>query len=217
MSEVGKSLPSSTPCCCSGVIVWFDRAPHHSKMADELDDCVWPDPSPAIDAGGSGCLVDDMSHFERARVDRIFFPRTEVDVERVLVEALRLGRQVSVRGTKHSMGGHSIARAGFLLDMQCLNAMRYDRAAQTVSCGPGCLWADLIMFLNKRCKSPRTMQSYCTFSVGGTLAVNAHGITTDFCMAESVESFRLMRILPRAARGGGGGGGDGGGPGGGGE
>jgi FAD/FMN-containing dehydrogenase/SAM-dependent methyltransferase len=173
-------------------------------MADELGDCVWPDPSPVTDAGGSGCLVDDMSRFEQASVDRIFFPRSEADVERVLAEALRLGRHVCVRGTKHSMGGHSIARAGFLLDMQCLNAMRYDQAAQTVSCGPGCLWADLIMFLNKRSKSPRTMQSYCTFSVGGTLSVNAHGITTDFCMAESVESFRLMRVVPRASEGGGG-------------
>ena len=35
------------------------------------------------------------------------------------------------------------------------------------------------------------MQSYCSFSVGGTLAVNAHGITTDYCFAESVVSLRL--------------------------
>eukprot|EP00555_Chaetoceros_dichaeta_P012909 CAMPEP_0198262548 /NCGR_PEP_ID=MMETSP1447-20131203/11043_1 /TAXON_ID=420782 /ORGANISM="Chaetoceros dichaeta, Strain CCMP1751" /LENGTH=203 /DNA_ID=CAMNT_0043950825 /DNA_START=458 /DNA_END=1065 /DNA_ORIENTATION=- len=38
------------------------------------------------------------------------------------------------------------------------------------------------------------MQSYCTFSVGGTLAVNAHGITTDYCFAESVLEFRLARV-----------------------
>ena len=36
------------------------------------------------------------------------------------------------------------------------------------------------------------MQSYCSFSVGGTLAVNAHGITTDYCFAESVVSLRLV-------------------------
>ena len=45
--------------------------------------------------------------------------------------------------------------------------------------------------VNTHGKSPRTMQSYCSFSVGGTLAVNAHGITTDYCFAESVLEFRL--------------------------
>ena len=127
-------------------------------------------------------------------MDRIFFPRNEADVGRVLAEAVRLRKRVSTRGTKHSMGGHSISRSGFVLDMKCMSAMRYDAVTETATCGPGTLWADLIVFLNPRGKSPRTMQSYCTFSVGGTLAVNAHGITTDFCMAESVVSFRLMRV-----------------------
>jgi len=36
------------------------------------------------------------------------------------------------------------------------------------------------------------MQSYSSFSVGGTLSVNAHGITTDHCLAESVLSFRIV-------------------------
>ncbi len=40
------------------------------------------------------------------------------------------------------------------------------------------------------------MQSYSSFSVGGTLAVNAHGITTDYCFAESVIEFRLARMNP---------------------
>jgi FAD/FMN-containing dehydrogenase len=30
------------------------------------------------------------------------------------------------------------------------------------------------------------MQSYCTFSVGGTISVNAHGITSDDAMYDSV-------------------------------
>lgn len=36
------------------------------------------------------------------------------------------------------------------------------------------------------------MQSYSSFSVGGSLAVNAHGITTDHCGAESVQSFTVI-------------------------
>lgn len=64
-------------------------------------------------------------------------------------------------------------------------------------CGPGCHWSDLIKVLNAHGKSPRTMQSYCSFSVGGTLAVNAHGITTDYCFAESVIEFRLARVTSK--------------------
>ncbi|KAL6051450.1 Accessory Sec system protein Asp3 [Balamuthia mandrillaris] len=57
----------------------------------------------------------------------------------------------------------------------------------------GALWQDVIRELNKAGLSPRTMQSYSSFSVGGTLAVNAHGITSDFALAESVVSFRLVK------------------------
>jgi SAM-dependent methyltransferase len=92
------------------------------------------------------------------------------------------------------MGGHTIAPAGWLIDMKCMVAMSYEKESDTVVCGPGCLWSDLIVFLNRHGKSPRTMQSYCTFSVGGSLAVNAHGITTDYCFAESVVQFRMAHI-----------------------
>ena len=75
--------------------------------------------------------------------------------------------------------------------------MQYEGDHNRVRCGPGCQWSDLIQLLNAHGKSPRTMQSYCSFSVGGTLAVNAHGITTDYCFAESVLEFRLVRITSK--------------------
>jgi FAD/FMN-containing dehydrogenase len=37
-----------------------------------------------------------------------------------------------------------------------------------------------------------TRQSYSTFSVGGTISVNAHGITSDHCLAESVVHFTII-------------------------
>ena len=92
-----------------------------------------------------------------------------------------------------SFSGHSIAsQLGWEIDCKYLRQIHYED--NLVRCGPGCLWSDLIKVLNAHGKSPRTMQSYCSFSVGGTLAVNAHGITTDYCFAESVVEFRLARI-----------------------
>ena len=74
-----------------------------------------------------------------------------------------------------------------------MTSMSFDSHAALVTCGPGCTWADLIRYLNRFGMSPRTMQSYSSFSVGGTIAVNGHGITTDDCLVESVTAFRLVK------------------------
>ena len=95
--------------------------------------------------------------------------------------------------------GHSIAsQQGWEIDCKYLRHMRYEEEQNRLRCGPGCHWSHLIQLLNAHGKSPRTMQSYCSFSVGGTLAVNAHGITTDYCFAESVLEFRLVRLTSSA-------------------
>ena len=94
--------------------------------------------------------------------------------------------------------GHSIAsQRGWEIDCKYLRQIKYESEHSRVRCGPGCHWSDLIKVLNSHGKSPRTMQSYCSFSVGGTLAVNAHGITTDYCFAESVIEFRLARVTSK--------------------
>jgi len=93
---------------------------------------------------------------------------------------------------------------GYVIDTKYLNCMEYnenpiDNSANereeksTITVGPGCTWGDVIRFLNPYGKSPRTMQSYCSFSVGGTLSVNGHGITSDRCLASDVISFRIAR------------------------
>lgn len=91
------------------------------------------------------------------------------------------------------MGGQSISKDGIIIDMQYMNKIKYNEKEQTVKVGTGALWADLIKFLNNYGKSPRTLQSYCSFSVGGTLSVNGHGITTDFTVSESVVCFTLVK------------------------
>ena len=157
---------------------------------------MWPD---TIQQGGSKCYrANDVSRMScypsGTQIDNVFAPRNENDVVCLVTRAAAQGKRIAVCGTKHSMGGHSICADGYLLDMRSLRHMRYDKDAGAVHCGPGCLWADLIFYLNTFGKSVRTMQSYCTFSVGGSLSVNAHGITTDHCFAESVVAFRVVTV-----------------------
>lgn len=123
----------------------------------------------------------------------IYQPRCIEDIRLVLREAKAAGVKVSTRGAKHSMGGQSIAKNGVILDMQYITHMRYNKDTDTVTVGTGAMWADLIRYLNQFGKAPRTLQSYCSFSVGGTLSVNGHGITTDYTMAESVVRFTLIK------------------------
>lgn len=104
-----------------------------------------------------------------------------------------------------------MAADSVVIDMTKMTQMQFDSASGTIVCESGCTWADLILYLNQFGMSPRTMQSYSTFSVGGTLAVNGHGITTDFSLSECVESFRLLKADGQevcCARGAGGEGGD---------
>lgn len=90
------------------------------------------------------------------------------------------------------MGGHTIAPDGHVIDMRHFTTMQYDPVSGLVTAGAGAQWSDLIYYLNQFGKSPRTMQSYATFSVGGTIGVNAHGITSDESLAESVVSFIMV-------------------------
>ena len=152
----------------------------------------WPDPDP--NGGEDHVLkVDDVSRMNATPVSRLFMVRNKEDVKHVLHLAREKGVSVSMRGTKHSMGGHTIAENGFIMDMDRINHMKYNKNSSSVTLGPGALWSNVVFYLNRFGMSPRTLQSYSTFSVGGSLSVNAHGITSDDSVQESVLSLTLIK------------------------
>lgn len=137
-------------------------------------------------------VVDDVSRLNATRVSRVYQVHSLDDLQRLVVAAKEKNQVVCVRGTKHSMGGHTMSKGAVVIDMAFVKEMNLN-ANGTVTVGTGAKWSDLIQYLNQFGKAPRTLQSYCSFSIGGTLSVNGHGVTTDFCVAESVVSFRLVR------------------------
>ncbi|CAB9497907.1 Uncharacterized FAD-linked oxidoreductase YitY [Seminavis robusta] len=165
---------------------------------DPLDGCVWPDPNPVSHGNcQNGLLLNDVSGLSETLVSRIFFPKTTADVESVLKQALDDDKRIGIRGTQHSMGGQSLQRDGYILDMKYLDHYQYSAQPEqeeedVITVGTGCTWATVIRALNPHGKSPCVLQSYCNFSVGGTLSVNAHGITSDDTMASCVRSFVLV-------------------------
>lgn len=137
-------------------------------------------------------VVDDVSRLNATKVARVYQPRSIEDVQRLVLAAKEKNQTVCIRGTKHSMGGHTMSIGAVVLDMEYVTEMELNSDG-SVTVGTGAKWADLIQYLNKFGKAPRTLQSYCSFSIGGTLSVNGHGITTDHSLSESVLSFRLVR------------------------
>ena len=161
-----------------------------SKICPGSSSVCFPDPDPD---GSTDIRLDDVTRMNTTAVAGVIYVRSADDIKFALAKAKTAGRRVAVRGTKHSMGGQSMAEDSIVIDMTKMTKMHFDSTSQTIVCECGCTWADLILYLNQFGMSPRTMQSYSTFSVGGTLAVNGHGITTDFSLSECVESFRLIK------------------------
>jgi hypothetical protein len=143
-------------------------------------------------------ILNDVSRMSATPVKALAMPRSQNDVFEALEFARSRGLSVVARGTSHSMGGHSLTDV--VLDMKFVDNVEYNVATGTVQCGAGATWSKVIQHLNNYGKSPRTLQSYCTFSVGGSVSVNAHGITSDHPVGESVVSLTILRLSPSGKR-----------------
>ena len=93
----------------------FENEPPKNLGKFELTEINWPDPDPEIRKDNQKLLLDDVTRMNPTEVDRIFFVRSSEDVKHVLKLARFYGKSVSFRGTKHSMGGHTLTENGFVI------------------------------------------------------------------------------------------------------
>lgn len=85
------------------------------------------------------------------------------------------------------MGGHTLYKNGILLNMKKFNnIIKLNQNTHSVTVQSGLLWSDLIKYLNNFGLAPMTLQSYSSFSIGGSISVNVHGITNDDSIYKSV-------------------------------
>lgn len=136
--------------------------------------------------------IDDASCLDRTAVYGIVAVRTEEDIRNALAFAREHNLKVSLAGVRHSMGGHAFARGALVLDMRGYNQMRLDEERKILTVQSGATWHDIQNFLHPRF-AVRAMQSSDIFTVGGSLAVNAHGMDHRVgSLANTLKSFRLM-------------------------
>ncbi|MBT5018591.1 MAG: FAD-binding oxidoreductase [Planctomicrobium sp.] len=119
----------------------------------------------------------------------------EQQLKQLLQRAKASDLKVSIAGTRHSMGGHSIAPDGIVVDMLSFREMDFDEKTKILNVQSGAIWHDVIEYLDEFDRSVAIMQSNDSFSVGGSLSVNCHGWQFGKPpIASTVNSFRLMQV-----------------------
>lgn len=143
-------------------------------------------------------VVDDASRLNRSAVSEVWdIPRNPVQAEeqlrQLLQKARASGKKVSIAGTRHTMGGHTIYPDGIVLNMLPFNHLELDEPNQLLRAGAGARWFEILKVLDARGLSVMVMQANSDFTVGGSLSANCHGWQYGKApIACSVESFRIM-------------------------
>lgn len=153
--------------------------------------------------------VDDASRLNRARVAEIVRAATdsaaaESQLASLLLRARHDGVKVSIAGARHTMGAHTIAPNGIVVDMTTSRGMSLSSDSTMLLVRAGTRWSEVIPFLDRYGRSLPVMQSNNSFTVGGSLSANAHGWQHDHPpMASKVRALRIMTadgVVRRASR-----------------
>jgi len=136
--------------------------------------------------------VNDASCLDRTDVYGVVDVRDEEDVRRALAFARAGSLKVSLAGARHSMGGQAFAPGALVLDMRGLNGFRLEASALAMTVGSGATWHDIQERLHPRF-AVKAMQSTDVLTVGGSIAVNAHGM--DHRAGSIAGTIRSMRVM----------------------
>lgn len=144
---------------------------------------------PWVQQGG---FINDASCLNRTPIHGIVQVRTEADMRNALQFARENGRKVALAGVRHSMGGQAFYNDAVVLDMRAFNAIALNEAEQTITVQSGATWHDIQNRLHPK-YAVKAMQSTDIFTVGGSIAVNAHGM--DHQVGAIGRTIRAMRLM----------------------
>ena len=138
--------------------------------------------------------VTDARRVYAAVARTIETPRSVEDIRNVVQRAQRENLPVCMMGTGHNLGGHAFVNGAMVLDMRQFNRVcSVDREQKRITVESGITWDKIQEAVNPAGLALKAMQSDNIFTVGGSLAANAHGRDTRFStIVESVLGFRIM-------------------------
>ena len=141
-----------------------------------------------VTAGGD---YHQATHAERRQ------PKDVVELQELVKQAIREGRQIIPMGAGRSQGKQFLPERNkqtpFVIDLQGMKNIEINSTAQTAKVGAGVLWSDLQLMANKSKMAVKVMQASNVFSVGGSIGANIHG--WDFKSGAIANTIVSMEII----------------------
>lgn len=170
-----------------------DCSPLSPAPASDANTLAAPaDPAEGITWSQRGGFIDDVSCLNKTPVYGVVTVREPEDVSKALTFARARGTKVSIAGVRHSQGGHAFAKGALVLDMTKFNRMSLNERNRVLTVQSGATWHDIQNYLHPRF-AVKAMQSTDIFTVGGSIAVNAHGM--DHRAGSVAGTVRAMRVM----------------------
>ena len=138
--------------------------------------------------------INDASCLNETRIYDVVTIKTVDDIYKALKLAREKKLHISIAGRRHSMGGQSFFKDALILDMTHFNRIiALDEKNKILTIESGATWHQIQLYLHPKNLAIKAMQSTDIFTVGGSLAVNAHGMDhTIGSMISTVKSFTIM-------------------------
>lgn len=142
--------------------------------------------------------LDDASRLNATAISELWsipvdIEEAEAQLAALLKRAATDDMPVAIAGSRHTMGGHTLAPDGIVIDMRPFDRMRLADDGVTLRVGSGATWAKVLAYVDPLGRSVAVMQSNNSFTVGGSISANCHGWQPNSApIASTVESFRLM-------------------------
>lgn len=139
----------------------------------------------------ASCLLDDVTKMNETKIHKLIHVSSEGDIIDAVKKTRAEKKTILPFGTRHTMGGQCIPKGGYAIDMTTFNKI-ISCTEDTVTFQTGVTWSDLIHYLNQQGKTLETLQSYSSFSAGGSIGANIHGITSDYSLQHSIISMKVV-------------------------
>jgi len=138
--------------------------------------------------------VTDARQVYSAVAGVIEAPRSVAEIRDALLRAPQADRSICMMGAGHNLGGHAFLDGAMVLDMRQFNrVLSLDKDNKCIKVESGITWDKIQEAVNPAGLALKAMQSDNIFTVGGSLAANAHGREIRFPMlVQSVLSFRIL-------------------------
>jgi FAD/FMN-containing dehydrogenase len=134
--------------------------------------------------------VNDITQLNPVRVSRIVEPHSADELAALIADNRG---PISIGGGRFSQGGQTACDGALFIDMRPLTQITLDEVTRTVTVEAGATWRQLQETVDPKNLSPKIMQSFSNFTVGGSLSVNCHGDYVGLGpVVESVRSFRIV-------------------------